>query len=446
MNTDIIEKYHMLPRGGRVLCAVSGGADSMCLLHYLWSNREALGIEVCAAHFDHQLRGLESARDRTFVKDWCRTNGIELEIGFGKVREYAAENGMGLEEAARKLRYEFLETAAEKLGCGRIATAHNADDNAETVLFNLARGAGGAGLCGIPPVRGNIVRPLLGVTKREILDYLSQRGIDHVEDSTNKSDDYSRNLIRHRVMPVLKEINPEFSASVLRTSDILRADEEYLNAQARRFIDDNFAGGSLPADAMAALPEPVAARVVRLMSGRAVSKERADAVLALLGSGEAALAELPGMRVLVERGRVTFGAAQPLQSADMLIIPGETQPFGDTGFVIRSEIIENCKEINSSFNTFRFKYASICDNIFCTCRRDGDKIRLAGRGCTKSLKDLYNEGKLTLARRAENPVLRDGEGPTAVYGFGISQRCVPARGDRVLRIIIEETGDTKNVG
>jgi tRNA(Ile)-lysidine synthase TilS/MesJ len=132
-----------------------------------------------------------------------------------------------------------------------------------------------------------------------------------VEDSTNESDDYSRNLIRHRVMPVLKEINPEFSASVLRTSDILRADEEYLNAQARRFIDDNFAGGSLPADAMAALPESVAARVVRLMSGRAVSKERADAVLALLGSGEAALAELPGMRVLVERGRVTFGAAQP---------------------------------------------------------------------------------------------------------------------------------------
>jgi tRNA(Ile)-lysidine synthase len=84
MNTDIIEKYHMLPRGGRVLCAVSGGADSMCLLHYLWSNREALGIEVCAAHFDHQLRGLESARDRTFVKDWCRTNGIELGIGFGR--------------------------------------------------------------------------------------------------------------------------------------------------------------------------------------------------------------------------------------------------------------------------------------------------------------------------------------------------------------------------
>ena len=117
-----------------------------------------------------------------------------------------------------------------------------------------------------------------------------------------------------------------------------------------------------------------------------------------------------------------------------------------TEYAVRADVIENCKEINSSFNTFRFKYASICDNIFCTCRRDGDKISLAGRGCTKSLKDLYNESKMTLARRAVNPVLRDGAGAAAVYGFGIAERCVPAEGDRVLRIIIEKTGETKDVG
>lgn len=446
MNTDIIEKYHMLPPGTRVLCAVSGGADSMCLLHFLWTNREKFGIEVRAAHFDHQLRGLESARDRTFVKDYCRGAGIELETGFGKVRQYAEENGFGIEEAARKLRYEFLESAAGKLGCGRIATAHNADDNAETVLLNLARGAGASGLAGIPPVRGHIIRPLLWTTRDEILAYLEENGVGHVEDSTNGDDGCARNLIRHRVMPVLREINPAFLQNAARACELLREDEEYFGCEAEKFIASG-CGAALEAAGLAALPAPVAARVVRKMSGRALPKEHVDAVIALASAAGPACADIPGMRVRAERGRIVFGAAgEPEAFPDTTVIPGETVPIPGTEYAVRADVIENCKEINSSFNTFRFKYASICDNIFCTCRRDGDKIRLAGRGCTKSLKDLYNESKMTLARRAVNPVLRDGAGAAAVYGFGIAERCVPAEGDRVLRIIIEKTGETKDVG
>jgi tRNA(Ile)-lysidine synthase len=445
MNTDIIEKFDMLPRGAGVLCAVSGGADSMCLLHFLWTNAERYGITVSAAHFDHQLRGLESARDRTFVRDWCRERGIACFVGFGKVREYSEKNGLGLEEAARILRYDFLEKTADEQGLDRIATAHNADDNAETMLLNLARGSGTAGLAGVPPVRGRVVRPLLGVTRSEILSYLAENGVEHVEDSTNASDDYARNRIRHAVMPVMREINPSFSENALRAALLLREDGEYLTSLAEDFVSEKGEGGALPAEKLLALPRPAAARAVRLMSGRALSKEHTDAVLRLAASG-AGCADIPGMRVTAERGRLIFGGSEhaPLEERPLLV-PGRT-PISEAGLAAETAIIENCKEINSSFSTFFFKYENICGNIFCTCRRDGDRVRLAGRGCTKTLKDLFRESGMTQAMRDLTPVLRDEIGIIAVYGFGIAERCAARPGDRVLRVNIEKDGETDNVG
>lgn len=170
------------------------------------------------------------------------------------MNRFAAVHGMSTEEAARELRYDFLRRAAARFGCDRIATAHNAGDNAETMLFNLARGTGGAGLRGIPPVRGRDSPPALGVTRREIEAYLAENGISHVEDSTNGSDDYSRNLIRHHASPVLREINPGFETAMLRTAELLREDEDCLNGLAADFISANLTGGSLPLDGINALP------------------------------------------------------------------------------------------------------------------------------------------------------------------------------------------------
>ena len=191
------DKYDMLPgEGGSVLCALSGGADSMALLTVLERLAKERGFTLYAAHFNHQLRGEESQRDEDFVTDWCQKRGIQLEVGRGDVAKQAEEEGKGVEETARAMRYGFLTEAARTLEADKIATAHNADDNAETLLLHLVRGTGLDGLTGIPPVRGILIRPLLATPRQQIEAWLTQEGIPHVEDSSNQTDAYARNRLR----------------------------------------------------------------------------------------------------------------------------------------------------------------------------------------------------------------------------------------------------------
>ena len=186
----------MLPGGGTVLCALSGGRDSMAMLHIL-SRLAEEGFRVAAAHFNHRLRSAAD-RDEAFVRDWCRERDIPLTCGAGDVRTFAAREGLGIEDAARKLRYAFLETAARDMGADRIATAHHREDNAETVLLHLLRGTGLQGLGGIAPVRGKIVRPLLETSRAEIDEYVQRNSIPYVEDESNQDTHFTRNRLRRR--------------------------------------------------------------------------------------------------------------------------------------------------------------------------------------------------------------------------------------------------------
>ncbi|MEA4992852.1 MAG: tRNA lysidine(34) synthetase TilS, partial [Oscillibacter sp.] len=187
--------------GTELLCAVSGGLDSMCLLDFAARWAEGREIPVAAAHFHHGLRGASADRDEAFVRDFCAARGIPFVSGRGDARAAAREEGLSVEEAARRLRYAFLEEAAAKRNGSVILTAHHADDNAETMLLNLCRGTGSAGL-GIPAVRGNIYRPFLELTRDQLADYAAARGLPPVEDETNDEDNAARNLLRHRVLPV----------------------------------------------------------------------------------------------------------------------------------------------------------------------------------------------------------------------------------------------------
>lgn len=423
----------LLPVSGTVLCAVSGGADSVYLLHRLLES----GVQVECAHFNHCLRGAESDRDEAFVRALCEGLGVRARFGRGDVAAYAAEAGLGTEEAARRLRYAFLDRAADEAGAAAIATAHTADDNAETMLLNLARGAGLKGLCGIPERRGRIIRPILDTTRREIESWLAERGIAHVEDSTNLLDEYSRNRLRHRAVPALASVNPGFVRAVSRTARLLRRDEEFLEGLAREFLGKHTDG--IPCAQLLELPLPVSTRALRLASGSALTEQQVEAALELAGGAGLGYLSLPGTRLRRERGRLFFEAPsepEALPSRE-LALDGETQ-LPEYGLRLSCRRVERAGEIHSSLNTFFFKCENICGTITCTPKRDGDRIRLEGRGCTKKLKDLFAERGLSLEERRRAAVLRDEKGPIAVAGFGTAERVRPGPDDAAFVVSVRK--------
>ena len=428
-----MDAHGMLPENGRVLCACSGGADSVCLLHLLCTME---GVSVACAHFNHRLRGAESDRDEAFVKAFCAELGIPCVVGSGDVAAFAAERGLGIEEAAREMRYAFLERTAAERDCGAIATAHNADDNAETVLMNLIRGSGLKGLCGIPPVRGRIIRPLLRLRRRDISAYLDENGLDHMEDSSNAGDDYARNRIRHRVLPLLQAENSAAVENICAAVESLREDEAYLSAQAEQFIESTFQNtGAVPVSELLALPRPVGARVLlRLCPG--AERKHVDAVFMLcMNRAVHGETDLPGTRVVKHLNSLYFDPPEAVPIQKRALEPGETLlPEGWRVRVFEAKA-EN-GEIHNSFNTFFFKSEKICGKIYISSRGAGDSVRLLGRGCTKTLKKLFSEAGMTPEQRTETPILYDEAGVIGVCGFGTAERCAAMPGDAALCIEI----------
>lgn len=414
----------LFPPGALILCAVSGGADSTFLLRRL----HELGYPVAAAHYNHGLRGEYADRDENFVRQMCRSLSVPFLSERGDAAAYATLHRMGVEEAARALRYDFLERAADALGAAVIATGHTADDNAETVLMHLARGAGLHGLGGIPPVRGRILRPMLDTTHDEALAYLAARGIPHMEDETNEASDAARNRIRHTVMPALRDENPSFSRTVLRTTELLREDEAFLAGLAEAFVLENRIGNSLPAEALAALPRPVSLRAVRLMAGPGLTAQQARDVLHIAEAG--GIADVSGMRVGVSGGRVYFGVGARPPLPERALVPGQALCLPEAGMRVVCEKTDTCPEdVYKSLNIFYFKCENICGNISVGARRSGDKYRPAGRGMTKSLKQLFSEAGVPRWERDAIPVLRDEAGVIGVRGFPPAERVCARPGD-----------------
>ena len=434
---DFAQRKELFPAGSRVLCALSGGADSVCMTQILSEYRAVFGISfLAAAHFDHGIRGEESLRDASFVQDWCGQRSIPCVVGQGDVPAYAASHHLGLEEAGRELRYSFLERTADALSCSVIAVAHNMEDNAETILLHLARGTGSLGLGGIAPVRGRIVRPLLAVTRREIEAYLSARNLRHVEDSTNTEDAYSRNFLRHKVMPVMEEINPAFSAACLRLSGLMRQDEECLSSLAEEFIRSHSDGASLPTDALLSLPRAVSSRVVRAVASGALSEEHVSAVLTIASQPQRKEICLPGGKLISEQGRLFFHPQEAVDLPEAELIPGSTVELPDVGLRIITEISVYSGKVHDLFKPFSLKCDEIYGRLIISSRREGDRLRLRGRGCSKSLKKLYAEAGLTQRERKLLPVIRDEKGPLAAYGLAADERGTPRPGDRVFEITI----------
>lgn len=229
---DAVKKYNMLKSGDRVVVALSGGADSVSLLDNLNDIKELYNLTIYAAHVNHLLRGAEAERDENFCKILCKKYNVELFIKKVDVRALAKQQKISEELCGRNVRYRFFAELSAKLNA-KIATAHTMSDNAETLIYNIARGSGINGAGGISPVRGNIVRPLIEVTRSQVEAYCQERSLEFVTDSTNLSDDYTRNKIRHSVVVPLKEINPSFEVSAMRFSQAAREAHDYIKKQAR---------------------------------------------------------------------------------------------------------------------------------------------------------------------------------------------------------------------
>lgn len=258
-----IEKYCISDSGFplRITAALSGGADSVAMLHALYSLKNELGFELCACHVNHNLRGEESDRDEMFVRRLCRFLDIPLYVKNIKVLEYMKKHD-SVEECARNIRYTFFE----EVRCnGLIATAHTASDNCETVLINMTRGTALSGVCGIPERRDNIIRPVLRCTREEIEEYCRANSLDFVTDSTNLSDDYVRNKIRHNVIPLLCEINPSLFAAISRMTEAVSLDDSYLDKAAAAEMKKAEKSGGYSVIYLSQLDECILRRIVTML-------------------------------------------------------------------------------------------------------------------------------------------------------------------------------------
>lgn len=455
-------RFDLIPEGSTVLCALSGGADSVYLLDRLNCWRLARPFTLYAAHFNHGLRGEESDRDEQFVRDLVKkrcgaeqviySDGtvrllppVELIVGHGDVAAEAKRRRIGLEEAAREMRYAFLYETAEKLGGALIATAHTADDNAETLLLHLLRGSGLRGLTGIQPVRGNLIRPMLEITRAEVEERLRMYRIPHVEDSSNASDDYLRNRLRHRVTPVLEELAPGFVERSRDTLRFLREDEESLSAQAEALAEQAIPRGEelvLPAALLADASPPVAARAVRALLARLqggdtdLSAAHLESAAALCrGNAPSAQVHLPGgLTVRREYGLLVFDPEKEKPLPPPLSLGMGENRWGE--WTVRCEKALCPAKAYVGPNEFFLKPGGYAVRS----RRTGDALTLGPRP-RRTLKRLMIDNKVPAVRRDRVPVI-DGGGLAAAAGdLGPDRSFLAVPGGNALHIILKREGE-----
>ena len=416
-------------RGDTALCAVSGGLDSMCLLDLLdrWCReREA---NIAAAHFNHHLRGAASDRDERFVRDWCAAHDIPFVSGDGDVKGFALSEGLSVEEAARELRYAFLRREAAKLGPrARIYTAHHADDQAETVLFNLIRGTGTAGLAGMAVYQGDLVRPLLCVRRSELADYAAARGIPHVEDDTNADPEAAaRNLLRLKVMPLLEDLNPRAVEHIGAAAAHVRSADRAIEREAARrtaHVEVREGRVTLSRLALAEAPEAEAVRMLqqlfdRLGAGRRdIGAVHLRAVLDLLrhtAAGKESRLDLPhGVTARFCRDWLIL-ETRPQTLTEIQLLPGRPVTWGDCRLTLLDRREGEGLAIRPE--------TGLADRVVTVGPVEpGDRLCLPEtHGGGRSVKRLCLDHRISLRERDRLPAVYVGGRLAAVWRLGVDE-------------------------
>ena len=426
------QKWGMLPQGGTVLCAVSGGRDSMALLHLLSALAEAGGFRTAAAHFNHRLRPTAD-RDEAFVRDWCREHGIPLTCGAGDVKEFAAREGLGVEDAARKLRYAFLETAAADMGAARIATAHPREDNAETVLLHLLRGSGLQGLGGIAPVRGKIIRPLLETSRAEIDAYIIRHGLPYVEDESNRDTRFTRNRLRLEVLPLLEDIAPGCGGRIAAAAELLRDENQHMQREVEGLlppVEDDAV--TLPVPVLRKQDEALRRRLVRTMGqrlGTELTRAQVEAVLALNSGG---YLDLPENLCAIRKPRRLILKKQPPPLPPLTLCGGE-QVWGPWRVTVQKG-----REIPpESPDTVVLRGV---DGELAIAAWDGEG-RLAVENGSRTIKRLFADAGIPIENRADHPALLLDGRPVAVFGAATDWAFRPRKEEACVVITLRRSNE-----
>lgn len=417
-----VRRHGMIKAGDRIIAAVSGGADSVVLLHALHGLSGKLGMELVTAHLDHGLRGAEGRDDAVFVADYAAGLGLSCIVERADVAAYCRENGCSTEQGAREVRYGFLRKALLDREADAVATGHTADDQAETVLMRLLRGSGSSGLSAIRPVRdGWIIRPLLDVTADEISGYIRRHGLSFRVDRTNADRDVLRNRIRHHLVPLLRrDYNPRIVQGLGRLADVIRCEAEYLDASAATFLADHGRvgdGNILHLDreawptAAPAVQRVLIRHLVRAVGGNEerLDFDRVEATRAWIGRGAIGrIHELPG------------GIRMECRRAELVICLGSPAPFR-VDFEVPGRV-----EVPASNLSIRVAEGSAVDAPAATPRRavfdagavprqwtvrsrePGDRMTPFGLAGHKSLKKLFNEWDVPRLLRDRVPVVTGG--------------------------------------
>ena len=429
-----IERYGMFAPGQRTGVAVSGGADSVCLLHVLLE----LGWPcLTVLHLDHGLRGEESRADAAFVRELARALGLAV-----VAREASLPTDGNLEQNARRARLSFFRETIASGVVDRVAVGHTRSDQAETVLFRLLRGSGTAGLAGVRPVTADgIVRPLIEVERGDVEAYLRARGIAWREDSTNASRRFARNRIRHELIPQLvREWNPEVVSALARTAELAEADEQYWAAEVERRLPGE---PVLKASELAALPEAVARRLIRRAIERAkgdllgVGFHHIDGVLRLArGASGSGRIQLPRLEICRSFDEIRFGGVLegpyciPANAPGVIQIPG-------TNRVICLELIENPETFGNSEYVYNGEmgfvdWERVSGSLELRSWMPGDRIQPMGSSGIKKFKTLFQSARVPAWERVRWPLLVDGDaivwsrrfGPAAEYAAGPHSRAI----------------------
>lgn len=429
---ETIEKYNMICGDDKVFVAISGGADSVCLLLVLEEIQKEMGFGLEAIHVEHGIRGEESLEDARFVEDLCKKHGIKLHSYSGDSNKIAKEEGLSLEEAARKLRYDCFHN---HINDGKIATAHHMEDNAETMLFNMVRGSGIEGVRGIKKVRGNFIRPLIECNRKEIEEYLSDKNQDYCTDSTNEETDYTRNNIRHNIIPKLLEIN---SGAIEHLSNLSKMQDmavDYIRKQGeevyKKYVEGNKLSKQLLNEELIIL-QFVSHRFLCHMAGSSkdISNIHVDEIVDLIKGNSGRKVNLPyGLVAVSNYDSIEINRdslKDSLNSVYEEIVLDESHKkkiISVNNVTVKLEVVSNTKNIQIAPKTYTkmFDYDKITEVICLRNRREKDYIIINHKGSKKSLNRYMIDEKIPSQHRDSVLLLCDGNHVMYVVGHRISE-------------------------